>query len=84
MSDEKALTTKEATAKIAQLLTEIDKLYKEAETLADKYKVPFVVSGPTYGMGGTYIPKATLPEEEHWESSSDCYGYDEGWQSSSC
>ena len=67
-----------AYAQIEAKLHEIAVLYAEAEKIADEAGVSFSTSGPSYGMGGYYQPKAN--PATGWSASDD----DEtGWVSSS-
>jgi hypothetical protein len=72
-------------ARIQEKLAQAEALMKECEAIADAEGLSFRISGPTYGMGGTYHP--TKPkkdpkevDEDGWEESDD---EDSGWQASS-
>lgn len=81
-----------AQEKIKTLLDEIGGLFAEAERLADEAGEQFYWDGPTYGMGGSYVPKSVADREneetrEWLEKTGRKYGYHEkreaGWQASS-
>lgn len=79
-----------AQEKIKTLLAEIAVKFAEAERLADENEEEFYWGGLTYGMGGSYRPKALVDRENEetreWIEKRG-YGYYEereaGWQASS-
>lgn len=74
MSENK-LTQQEASAKIAEILSEIDSLYSEASDIATESGVSFSFDGPTYGTGGWFDPSEIGKIE--WGDELD------GWSASS-
>ena len=72
------MTKREASAKLSELVSQFESALSQAESLADEYGLEFSIE-PSYGMGGTYVGKALLEDEDSWYSSDDEYG----WMSSS-
>lgn len=77
---------KEAQEKIAQHITEAHAALNKAIKLSEESGVYFNFS-PSYGMGGSYVPKAVAEEEKReydpdWDGSLD-EAEDYGWMPSS-
>ena len=70
------LTDEEKAAKIAELKSRLDALYKEIEATCKDLNVSFHCDGPTYGAGFSYDPE-DIEIENYWGETSD------GWYSSS-
>ncbi|AFL47527.1 hypothetical protein ZZ1p0083 [Acinetobacter phage ZZ1] len=60
------MTYDEQQKELKRLKDAINSAVLEAEVFADKHKLTFYISGPAYGMGGTYDH-----ETGEWSASSE-------------
>lgn len=79
---------REANAKIAELLKEVQDKLDEATKIADAAQVEFTFNGPrsSYGFGGWYSPTRPQDRDDWADSNQSLYEddwYESGWRSSS-